>query len=190
MTPWLRAVTAHAGGDKGFYFVPEIGEEVLIGFEGGNAERPFVRGALFHGEAKAAGWGTAQNDVKAIRTRSGHTIELNDADGKEMIVISDKSGDVIHFDTVEKTITVSTPEKINLASKEINIIAEETVNISAKEINAYGEKKVNIASDTQIEEGAPKVTIVGEKNVDISGKMIDVNGQAMTNVKGGMLNLN
>ncbi|MFD0864049.1 phage baseplate assembly protein V, partial [Sungkyunkwania multivorans] len=39
-TPWLRVLTPHAGGEKGFHFIPEVGEEVLVGFEGGNAERP------------------------------------------------------------------------------------------------------------------------------------------------------
>ncbi|GAL64992.1 phage baseplate assembly protein V [Algibacter lectus] len=44
-TPWIRVVTPHGGGDKGFHFIPEVGEEVLIGFEGANAERPYMMGS-------------------------------------------------------------------------------------------------------------------------------------------------
>ena len=44
MTPWIRIVAPHGGGDKGFHFIPEIKEEVLIGFEGGNAEHPYKIG--------------------------------------------------------------------------------------------------------------------------------------------------
>ena len=189
-SPWLRIVSPHGGGDKGFYFIPEIGEEVQIGFENNNAEKPFVMGTVYHGAARPNGWTTAENNVKAIRTRSGHSIELHDEQGKEYIVIYDASGNVVHIDTANNTISISAPDVVNISSKEINIAAEDTVNIGAKEVNIIGKKKVSVASDTQIEEGAPKVTVTGESNVEISGKLVDVNGQTMTNVKGGQLFLN
>ncbi|HEX8576384.1 MAG TPA: phage baseplate assembly protein V, partial [Flavobacterium sp.] len=44
-TDWVRMVQPHSGVGKGFYFIPEIGEEVLVGFEGGNAEKPYIIGA-------------------------------------------------------------------------------------------------------------------------------------------------
>ena len=71
-SPWIRIVSPHTGDDKGFYFIPEIGEEVLVGFEGSNAEKPYVIGSLYHGKAKPDKWVNADNDIKAIRTRSGH----------------------------------------------------------------------------------------------------------------------
>jgi Rhs element Vgr protein len=43
-TPWIRLIQPHSGAGKGFHFIPEIGEEVLVGFEAGNAEKPFVMG--------------------------------------------------------------------------------------------------------------------------------------------------
>ena len=73
MTPWIRVVQPYTGGGKGFYFVPEIGEEVLVDFEGGNAERPFVLGAHYNGEAKS-GYHNADNRIKAIHTKSGHKL--------------------------------------------------------------------------------------------------------------------
>ncbi|TPN85424.1 type VI secretion system Vgr family protein [Aquimarina algicola] len=130
-TPWLRVLTPHSGGEKGFHFIPEIGEEVLIGFEGGNAERPFVMGTLYNGNAKSAGWNTKNNDVKAIRTRSGHTIELNDADGKEFITIIDQNANTIHIDTANNNITITALEKMTLNAKnfEMNVEQDATFNI-------------------------------------------------------------
>ncbi|WP_435528304.1 phage baseplate assembly protein V, partial [Flavobacterium columnare] len=43
-TSYLCVTNSHAGSGKGFHFIPEIGEEVLVGFESGNAEKPFVLG--------------------------------------------------------------------------------------------------------------------------------------------------
>ena len=77
-SPWLRVVSPHGGGEKGFYFVPEVGEEVQVGFEQGNAERPFVMGSLYHGKAKPSSWKTDANNIKAIRTRSGNQVVMND----------------------------------------------------------------------------------------------------------------
>ncbi|MBW1657108.1 type VI secretion system Vgr family protein [Flavobacterium quisquiliarum] len=50
---WMRMIQPHSGNGKGFYFIPEIGEEVVVGFEGGNVERPFVMGTQYNGQASS-----------------------------------------------------------------------------------------------------------------------------------------
>lgn len=77
MTPWIHVVTPHAGANKGIYFPPEIGEEVLINYENNNAEKPFVMGAMYNG-AEKSGYHTAGNDLKAIHSRSNNRIVMND----------------------------------------------------------------------------------------------------------------
>jgi uncharacterized protein involved in type VI secretion and phage assembly len=133
MTPWILIVTAHAGGDKGFQFIPELDEEVLIGFEGANAEKPYMLGSLYHGTAKPDSWKTDTNDIKAIRTRRGHTIEFNDTKEGEFILIVDKNGNTIKLDTVGKTITIEAPEHIFLSSKNISLKATENINLESGE---------------------------------------------------------
>ncbi|WP_027392887.1 type VI secretion system Vgr family protein [Aquimarina latercula] len=130
LTPWLRIVTPHAGGEKGFHFIPELDEEVLIGFEGGNAERPYVLGTLYTGGANPASWNTQSNDVKALRTRSGHTVELNDADGAEFITITDKNQNIINIDTANNDITISAGENMTLNAKNMQINVDENLDIS------------------------------------------------------------
>ncbi|RLD61568.1 MAG: hypothetical protein DRJ05_02315, partial [Bacteroidetes bacterium] len=89
LSPWIRIITPHSGKEKGFYFIPEIGDEMLVAFEGGNAEKPYVIGSLYHGQAKPDGLFDADNNIKAIRTRSGHTIEFIDKEGAEELKIYD-----------------------------------------------------------------------------------------------------
>ena len=93
MTPWLRIAQPYAGGGKGFSFIPEIGEEVMVDFEGGNAERPYVKGSLYNGVDDVDGkWVANQNShnqVKAIRTRNGHTVEIHDEGNDGYIRIYD-----------------------------------------------------------------------------------------------------
>jgi Rhs element Vgr protein len=92
-TAWARMSTPHAGADRGFMFMPETGDEVLVGFEHGDPERPFIVGSLWNGVDQAPRtefWGgdIEPNDVKRIVTKSGHRIQLSDQQGKESIVVA------------------------------------------------------------------------------------------------------
>lgn len=135
MTPWLRLSQPYAGGGKGFSFIPEIGEEVMIDFEGGNAERPFVKGTLFNGVADPDGaWLPGNNQVKAIRTRNGHTIEIWDEGegGYIRIYDNEKENYILTFSTDEKLIKLESTGNIELYAKnDIIMHAGHDINASA-----------------------------------------------------------
>ncbi|WP_103863882.1 type VI secretion system Vgr family protein [Aquimarina sp. I32.4] len=162
-TPWLRMMTPHAGKDKGFHFLPEKNEEVVINFESGNAERPFIAGTLYNGAAKPDSWQTNANDIKAIRSRSGHTIELNDTKNGESITITDKKGNNLVIDTAGETITIN-------ALKNINITAGENIQINAG-------KNIDISAGGNISKSAGEdVSIVANKDMTLnaSGNMTEI----------------
>ena len=155
-TPWIRIITPHAGGDKGFHFIPEINEEVLVDFEGTNAEAPYVMGSLYHGSHKPEAWSTDKNDIKAIRTRSGHTIELNDAKGSESITITDNKNNRIFIDTANDNIEIT-------ANKNITISAGEQMTFNAKNID------FNVQEDMNLEIGKNKTESITE-NLNLTAK--------------------
>ncbi|WP_103071756.1 type VI secretion system Vgr family protein [Aquimarina sediminis] len=196
MTPWLRMVTPHSGGEKGFHFIPEIGEEVLVGFEGGNAERPYVIGALYTGTKKPESWKTETNDIKAIRTRSGNQVIMNDQDGS--ITIADPSGNVVVMQGNGEVI-IKAPNKLTLASTDINIIAGNSINMMAKpdpESENGGEGIINIMAEKLIDVQAENETISmaskqdmnlfsTEAATNIAAKTdMNINGEATVNVDG------
>ncbi len=123
MTPWLRIAQPYAGGGKGFSFIPEIGEEVMVDFEGGNAERPYVKGSLYNGVDDVDGkWVANQNShnqVKAIRTRNGHTVEIHDEgnDGYIRIYDNEKENYILTFSTDRKLIMLQSTGNIELYAK-------------------------------------------------------------------------
>ena len=178
-TPWIRVMTPHSGGDKGFHFIPEVGEEVLVGFEGGNAERPYVMGALYTGKNKPESWQTDANNLKAIRTRSGHPIELNDTEGEEKINIYDNEGSIITFDTQAKSLTINATENIEIGAKNIKIVAEENIDIQAKgNITKAAEGDVSIQS-----KGATDIQATGDASLVSSGA-VSVEGSSDATLKG------
>lgn len=135
MTPWLRLSQPYAGGGKGFSFIPEIGEEVMIDFEGGNAERPYVKGTLYNGVGDPDGaWLPGNNQVKAIRTRNGHTIEIWDEGegGYIRIYDNEKENYILTFSTDEKLIKLESTGNIELyAQNDIIMHAGHDINASA-----------------------------------------------------------
>ena len=107
LSPWIRMIQPYAGSSKGFYFIPEVGEEVMVDFENGNAERPFVLGAHYNGAAKSG----YKPTTKAIHTQSGTKILLNDEDGS--IKIEDAVGNSLIFDGNQKITLSSSIFEIN-----------------------------------------------------------------------------
>jgi phage protein D/phage baseplate assembly protein gpV len=95
---WARVIAPMAGGDRGFFYLPEVDDEVVVGFDHGDIHRPFILGALWNGvdatplKADAAVGGDGKVNKRVLKSRSGHTITLDDTDGDEEITIVDKTG--------------------------------------------------------------------------------------------------
>lgn len=169
---WIRMIQPHSGLGKGFYFIPEIDEEVLIGFEGSNAQNPYVMGAHYNGQ-KSSGYYTPKNDIKAIHTRSGIKIILNDADGS--LELQDPSGNKYFMDgngnstlDAPKNITLNAGENIILnASKDIVSNAGENISETAVD-----NKIINIGKNMHTNIGLDQNHFVaGDYNENIEGNL-------------------
>jgi phage-related baseplate assembly protein len=151
-TPWIRLLQPHSGSGKGFYFVPELSEEVLVGFQGGNAEKPYVIGAQYNGKEKS-GYADKENNIKAVHTRSGTKIILNDSEGS--ILIEDPSGNTYHMDG-QGNIKVSAPRNISFtAGQNINISAGQNITTTAgMNISASAGMSYNVFAGGAISQNA------------------------------------
>ena len=170
-TPWIRLLQPHSGSGKGFYFVPEIGEEVLVGFQGGNAEKPYVIGTQYNGKEKS-GYANKENNIKAVHTRSGHKLVFTE---DESILITDKSGNEILLDTKGSNITITAPETMTLNAKNLNINVSQNmttnVGMNASE-NISMNKTTSIGLVNLLNVGADFMTnVVGKLSYFIKGDM-------------------
>ncbi|UUF14170.1 MULTISPECIES: type VI secretion system Vgr family protein [Flavobacterium] len=160
---WIRMIQPHSGLGKGFYFIPEIGEEVLVGFEGSNAQNPYVMGAHYNGQ-KSSGYYTPKNDIKAIHTRSGIKIIMNDADGS--VLIEDPSSNKYFMDG-KGSITCDAPKNITLnAGENININAGQNMNTNVG-LNKTDNIGVNHSESVG---GLKSLGVTGDFNAIINGK--------------------
>jgi len=96
---WARLMSFMAGADRGGVFRPEVGDEVLVLFEHGDLRFPYVIGGVWNGRDAMPGerGGDGKNDIRLIKSRSGHTIVLDDTSGSEKITVTDKSGNSVEL---------------------------------------------------------------------------------------------
>jgi len=101
---WARVVSVGGGAKRGIQFIPEINDEVLVGFEQGDVRHPYILGGLWNGidsppleQGKAVSGGKVQQRV--IQSRAGHMILLDDSDGAGGITLQDKNGNTIVLDS-------------------------------------------------------------------------------------------
>jgi uncharacterized protein involved in type VI secretion and phage assembly len=161
---WARVAAAMAGNDRGAYFLPEVDDEVLVAFEHGSVEHPFVIGSLWNGKDKMPeNNSSGTNDNRGFKSRSGHVIRLGDKSGGESIEIIDKTGN-------NRIVITSNGNKIDIQAQGDISITSSTGKLT---MSAVG---VEIQSKTDV-----KIT---------ANTTIDVNANAQVSVQGAIVKLN
>jgi uncharacterized protein involved in type VI secretion and phage assembly len=162
---WARIATPMAGKERGIYFLPEVDDEVLVVFEHGDVRFPYVLGALWNGPDKPPVTNQdGKNNLRVIKSRSGHIIRLDDSAGAEKVEIVDKTQkNSIVIDTSTNSITVKADGDITLESAQGKVILKgQSVEIQSK---AQGVKVQSAAN-------------------------MDVKASAQMNIKGATVNIN
>ena len=210
-TDWIRVMTPDGGGsesvsaNRGFVFIPEVGDHVLVGFRHNDPNRPYVMGSLFNGIT--GGGGGKGNSCKSITTRSGSTIKLDDDTGN--ILIADQTGkNLITIDGAD-AVTVASAKTISLSNGKASITLEDDkVIISAKEIGIAGasslvctsgdDDSLSIASGQGVGVKGKNISIEAENIVGASGgtsvtmssPSTSINGDANVTIDGGLVKIN
>lgn len=178
---WMRVMTPNAGSsdqvgtNRGMVFVPETGDQVMVGFEHGDPNRPYVMGSMFHGSNGAGGG--ANNAVKSIFTRSGIQIVFND--DEKSLHIEDPSGNTWDMDgngniavNAPKNMTITVGENMDVSvGKNITVNAGENIDVSAgQDISESAGKDIFQSASGNFTEMTNSKTEVFENNFQRSSK--------------------
>jgi len=175
---WARVLTPMAGNKRGIYFLPEVDDEVLVAFEQGDMRFPYVLGALWNGEDTPPEGVDENNNIRLIKSRSGHVIRLDDTEGDEHIEIIDKSEkNKIVISAKNNTITITADADISIKSNNGKLKLEG----SGIEIDSQAEVKIRAGSSLDLKGSSVKLEAVGSMDLKSSG---------MANIKGSMVKIN
>ena len=215
-TGWVRVMTPDGGSSKdvksnrGFVFIPEVGDQVLLGFRHGDPARPYVMGSLFNGTT--GGGGGQGNKCKSLTTRSGSSLKLDDSDGS--VTLHDKGGVSMNFDgggnatTNAKSsnfVNAGTNNVINVGNGSSVISSDSDGNITLKGNTAItlvvgdnqvkvctegifinGKQQISIGTDEMMSlEAKQDMTMSSQTNLNMSGKTTATLGSKDISITGG-----
>ncbi|MFF2773936.1 VgrG-related protein [Streptomyces sp. NPDC058052] len=192
---WARTAQA-AGTGGGEPYIPEVGDEVVVGFELGRLDRPYVLGGLYNGQDRPSGGGAVDPtsgavDRRAFASKGGHKLELLDAAGGAQGVRL-RTGDgklTIDLDQAGTAVTIGSDGSVRITAKEkVSITATGGVSVAAGRgaLELSGDSvSVTARQGVRVDGGQGAVRLATGGALDVQGATVTVDGTQRTELKGG-----
>lgn len=183
-TWWAQIVMIGAGKNRGWFFLPEINDEVLVMFEHGDMERPVVIGALWNGKDKPPDKNPGGNPRRAFKSRSGSQVIFDDE--KDQLIIEDGSqtgritfdakANKMTIESLKGDICLQAPKgEVLIKGKDIEISAGTNLEIHSGTDMKYGGSTIKMSGST-VSYGSQKISINngGTAPGNVDGKVDEV----------------
>lgn len=149
-TEWLRVMSPNAGnGDtgsnRGFFVIPEKGDQVVIAFEEGNIARPVVMGSVYSGKTANSG-GFSNSNTKALNSRAGSTLTFDD--GTHALHLQTSAANTLEIKEQDGVVSVTAAEKIvfTTGKSSITLTKDGDIFIKSQNVLTHGKESATIVS--------------------------------------------
>lgn len=189
---WARLASHYASSGIGHFFIPEIGDEVVLGFLNGDPSHPVILGSVYSGKRKAPYEPTADNFTKALVTRSKLKVEFDD--DKKSITIATPGNNTIVLSDDAKSIVLQdqTGNKVTLDTGGITLDSPKDIAITAKgkiTLDAVG--NVALSSKADIKHDALNIASTAKMALSAKGSAsAELSASGQTTVKGALVMIN
>ena len=204
---WSRMAGSGAGKETGMQWLPEVNDEVLVAFEHGDINHPYVIGSLWNGKDKPpespsdAVGGDGKVNLRTIKSRSGHVIVLDDTNGEEQIIIRDMTGkNEFIITSSDNKLAVNIEGDVSIVSKgKVTVESTQDMSFESKanlNIKATGNCSIEASGNLSMEAKANltakgiQATFEGTAKSEVKAATVSINGSAMTEIKGGLVKIN
>ncbi|MGZ4479596.1 MAG: VgrG-related protein [Nocardioidaceae bacterium] len=190
VSDWARTVQPGAGKDRGYYVLPEVGDEVLAAFEQGDIRRPYVLGGLFNGtDTPKSGpiddvdSGSGAINRRSMVSRRGHRIDLLDQDGKKEGVSITTRDDTLRLvlDATGSTVTVHSDGSVTVEAKNGVTVDAGTGSLQMK----GSDISLKASNGVTVDGGGGAVKVTAGSELNLSGATAKLAGSGQTEVSGG-----
>lgn len=206
VTGWVRVLQLGAGEKVGFQFLPRPKDEVVVAFENGQLDSPFVLGSVFgNASGKLPASSLVENGVPviaALTTKAGHQLIFDDSANSSSVTLQATNGDscIIKLDA-KKGITITTMGERPVTVKsggDVNVEAGKSAKVTAKDVSVDATGPVTVKSKGKVDVRGTNVTVDATSNLTLKGASVSVEaatsltlkGSAAVTVKGGVVKLN
>lgn len=187
---WARTVQPGAGKNRGWMVLPEVGDEVLVGFELGNFRRPYVLGGLYNGVDVPASTGpelidggTGAVNRRSMVSRLGHHIQLLDQQGSaDGITLQSGDGKLtLSLDATDTKVTMRSDGTVLVEGAQGIVVDAGTANLDLK----GGQVSIAGSQGVKVDGGGGSVSVKAGTQLALNGTTATLEGSASTEVKGG-----
>jgi len=179
-TEWIRVMSPDAGSsgkvskNRGFVAIPEVGDQIMVGFVHSHPDRPYVMGGLFHG--KIGSGGGKGNNIKSLSSKSGNKLELNDKEGS--VYLANHKTVNMKFDGAGNAVTNAA------ASNIINVGAtKETPDQSVLTMDSCGVIDLSGMQQIALTVGSSTITLV-DGQITLSSGIITIGASTGVGING------
>jgi Rhs element Vgr protein len=188
---WSRVACLDAGDNRGTFFRPEVGDEVLVGFLNNDPRNPIVLGQLNSSAKPAPLKASNDNDEKGYVSRSGMTLIFNDSENSvkittpagKKVTLSEQDGVITIEDENSNKISMDDSSITVQSSGDINLTANGNLNVQADQIS------LTANSSFSLDAGGASIS-AGDGSVSVSAPTVSISGSGTTNITGGMVMIN
>ena len=212
---WARMVHFYATSGAGSFFIPEVGDEVILGFLNNDPRYAVILGMVYNAKKKPPYEIDKKNPIKAIVSKEKIKIEFDDKDkiltivtpGKNKIVIDDKAKGITVEDQHKNKVVTSkdgiliqdkSSNKIEMTSSGITIKSSKDITIQGKNINEKASASISMKATSNIEAKATSAVKLKGMNVEakadmsakLEGVMVETKASGIMTVKGSLVKIN
>ena len=183
-TDFIRVMTPAAGKQFGLYAMPEVGDEVLVGFVDGDFSAPYVLGSLWNTKAPApVTMEEGKNEKRVFQSKTAHRLELNDGEEAPGLTLSTAKESRLVIDDKAQTVALSDKNgenavQIDIGGGKVTILAKTSLVLKCG------------GASIELNGSSNEIAIKTSGNIKIDGQQVDAAGKTAVNVKAsGQLNL-
>jgi len=194
---WARLLAVGGGKSRGNVFIPEVHDEVLVGFEGGDPRQPVVIGGLYGDKSSIPEWTVAGGKVesRAMTSRLGHVVELKDGTSPDkqyvMLQLAGKQHTFrVAKDKVDLEVPAGTPVNVKAGTTLIAFSDSGDIKIEGMNISIKATQNLKVEALQADVKASTQLNLEGSAAANLKSAMVKVDGSGMTAITGGVVKIN
>lgn len=205
---WIPVMSPYAGNGYGQYWIPEVGESVVVGFMDNDPHSGFVLGSLWNKQNAAPDSMPAEkNERKAFQTKAGHSISFDDTEDKGTITIKTSGGLMVELTDESRKITVTGKDGkdklvVDTKGNKVEITADKEIKLKGGDLKLEGKNvtikgsQIDLKSDGGLKLGGQTLEIKGTSikldgtSFEAKGSTVKIESSSMLTLKGSMTKIN
>lgn len=197
VSAWARILATGGGKARGNVFIPEVGDEVLVAFEGGDSRTPVVIGGLYGTKGTIPTTSVADGKVQQrhLVSRLGHSLSFLDGDTDATraieLVLADQENKIhLGVDGLTVNVIAGKPVTLTVGSTKVAVGQDGSVSVQAPSISLKADQQIQLQAPNISVSADAQLNLQGQATASLKGAIVQVEAEGELSAKGAMVMIN